>query len=80
MTSALSSRPASPLAPYSTLAAVALALTFFTVVGGIVCGHVALSRIARTGERGRWLAIAALVLGYGAVALGAALFVSHLLH
>jgi len=59
-------------APFNTLAAVALALSFVTIIGGIVCGHVALSQIARTGERGRWLAIAALVIGYGTVAIGAA--------
>jgi hypothetical protein len=59
-------------APYNTLAAVALALSFVTIIGGIVCGHVALSQIARTGERGRWLALLALVIGYGTLLVGAA--------
>jgi hypothetical protein len=61
--------------PYNSLAAVALALTFVTVIGGIVCGHVALSQIRRTGERGRWLALTALVIGYAEVAGIVALFV-----
>ena len=48
----------------NTLAIVGFVLVWFTVIGGIVCGHVALSQIRRTGERGRGLAVAALVIGY----------------
>jgi hypothetical protein len=59
-------------APFNSLAAIALALSFVTIIGGIVCGHVALSQIARSGERGRWMAVLALVIGYG-VAIGTAL-------
>src|SRR5262249_26974901 len=36
----------------------------------IVFGHMAMSRIRRTGERGAGLALAGLVLGWGAVILG----------
>jgi peptidyl-prolyl cis-trans isomerase B (cyclophilin B) len=36
---------------------------------GIVFGHVALSQIRRTGEQGRGLAIAGLVIGYAFVGL-----------
>ncbi len=72
-------RPAVPeRAPYNTLAAVAVAvaLSFVTLIGGIVCGHVALSQIRRSGERGRWLAVIALVVGYAVIAAGAALVIA----
>ncbi|GAA2752331.1 DUF4190 domain-containing protein [Amnibacterium kyonggiense] len=61
-------------AAFNSLAAIALALSFVTIIGGIVCGHVALSQIARSGERGRWMAVLALVIGYG-IAIGTALLV-----
>ncbi|QOW02056.1 DUF4190 domain-containing protein (plasmid) [Rhodococcus pyridinivorans] len=43
-----------------------LALVFGLLGGvlGVVFGHIALSQINRTGENGRGLAIAGLVLGY----------------
>ena len=41
----------------------------FATIPAIVLGHMAMSRIRRTGERGAGLAIAGLVLGWGAVAL-----------
>lgn len=63
-------------APYNSLAAIALAITFVTIIGGIVCGHVALSQIARTGERGRWLAVTALVIGYSIVGFFAVLLLT----
>lgn len=56
-------------AGWNTLAPLSLALTFVTVLGGLITGHVALAQIRRTGERGRGLAIAALVIGYAIVAL-----------
>ena len=31
---------------------------------GIICGHLALSQIKKTGEEGRGLAIAGLIIGY----------------
>lgn len=49
---------------YNVLAIVALILAFVTAVGGIVCGHIALSQIRRTGQAGHGLALAATVLGY----------------
>lgn len=54
-----------PTAPGTNLWAVA-ALTF-GILGGlvaIVCGHTALRQIQRTGESGRRLALAGLILGY----------------
>ena len=58
--------PAAAVASERTnvLAIVAFVLSFVVTVGGIVCGHVALRQIKRTGEQGRGLALAATVLGY----------------
>ncbi|MHA7270796.1 thioredoxin domain-containing protein [Arthrobacter sp. HLT1-20] len=66
----------------NTLAIVSLVSSFFVGLAGIVTGHVALSQIKRTGEDGKGLAIAGLVIGYvmtlatvvWAVALFASLF------
>lgn len=57
-------------APTNTLAIVALILGFVLPLGGIICGHIALSQIKRTGENGRGLALAGTVLGYVFVGLG----------
>lgn len=69
-------------APYSgrtnTLAIVSLVSAFFVSVAAIVTGHIALGQIKRTGEQGRGLAIAGLVIGY-AGAVGTALLVAFLL-
>jgi peptidyl-prolyl cis-trans isomerase B (cyclophilin B) len=46
------------------LAVVSFVLVFFATVPAIVLGHVALTQIRRTGQGGRGLAIAALMLGY----------------
>jgi hypothetical protein len=59
--------PSPARAGTNTLAIVAFVLSFFFAIPGIVCGHVALSQLRRTGERGRGFAIAALVLGYSAL-------------
>lgn len=53
----------------NTMAIIAFVSVWFISIVGIVLGHMALSEIRRTGERGRGLAIAALVLGYASVAL-----------
>lgn len=50
--------------PLNTLAVVALVLSFVVSIGGIVCGHLALAQIKRTGEAGRELALAGLIIGY----------------
>jgi hypothetical protein len=49
------------------IAALILALSFYPA--GIVLGHVARGQIKRTGEGGRGLATAALIIGYLQVAL-----------
>jgi hypothetical protein len=48
----------------NTLAIVSLILAFFVSVAGVVCGHIALSQIKRTGEGGRGLALAGVIVGY----------------
>ena len=48
----------------NVLAIVSLVLAFFISLGAVICGHIALSQIKKTGESGRGLAIAGLVLGY----------------
>lgn len=54
----------------NTLAILALIFAFFGSVLGIVFGHVALSQIKRTGEQGRGLAVAGLVIGYVSLGIG----------
>ena len=49
---------------YNVLAIVSLVLAFLISLGAVICGHIALSQIKKTGEKGRGLAIAGLVLGY----------------
>ena len=49
------------------IAALILAFVFFPI--GIVLGHVARGQIRRTGEGGRGLATAALIIGYLQVAV-----------
>lgn len=51
-------------APTNTLAIVALIASFFVSIVGIICGHIALGQIKRTGERGRGLALAGTIIGY----------------
>lgn len=61
-------QPAYGYAPYAqrtnTLAIIALILGFVVPLGGIICGHIALGQIRRTGEDGRGLALAGTILGY----------------
>lgn len=60
--------------PQNTLAVVGFILSFFVAIAGIVCSHIALSQIKRTGERGRGLAIAGLAIGYTFLALTIAFY------
>lgn len=61
-------QPVYGYAPYAqrtnTLAIVALILGFVVPLGGIICGHIALGQIRRTGEDGHGLALAGTILGY----------------
>lgn len=75
--------PGQPVYPYAyapepgtnVLAIVSLVSAFFISLVAIITGHIALSQIKRTGEKGRGLALAGLIIGYISIALGAALVI-----
>jgi hypothetical protein len=48
---------------------VALVASLFASIAGIICGAIALSQIKRTGEQGRGLAIAGIVIGASTAAI-----------
>ncbi|GIT81491.1 hypothetical protein LLS1_31600 [Leifsonia sp. LS1] len=52
---------------WNVLAIVGFVGSFFVSLLGIILGFIALSQIRRTGERGRGLAIAGIVIGFVAV-------------
>lgn len=65
--------PAPTPAKTNTLAIAALISSFFVSLLGVILGHIALSQIKTTGEGGRGMAIAALVIGY--VSMGLAVII-----
>lgn len=62
----------------NTLAIVSLILAFFVSIGGIIVGHIALGQIKRTGEGGRGLALAGLVIGYVFTGLGLLIVIGYI--
>ncbi|WP_161580494.1 DUF4190 domain-containing protein [Subtercola vilae] len=54
----------SPEPSYNVLAIVSLVTAFFVSLAAVITGHIALVQIKRTGQKGRGLAVAGLVLGY----------------
>ncbi|WP_255572765.1 DUF4190 domain-containing protein [Leucobacter tenebrionis] len=63
-----------PAAPTNVLAIVSMIASivgFFTfaifAVAGVIMGHISLNQIKRTGENGRGMAIAGLIVGYAAI-------------
>lgn len=52
----------------NVLAIVAFVGSFFVSLVGIICGHIALSQVKRTGEKGRGFALAGLIIGYVSLA------------
>jgi len=57
--------PTGPPAPHTnTLAIVSLVTGFCCSIAAVITGHMALGQIRRTGEAGRGLAVAGLILGY----------------
>lgn len=64
--------------PLNTLAVISFVSAFFVSLVAVVLGHLALGRIKRTGERGRGLAIAGLVLGYAGCIIGAVMIITML--
>ena len=65
--------PAQP--GWNTLSIVAFVATFFISILGIILGFIALSQIKRTGEQGRGLALAAVIIGFVEVAIGLLIFI-----
>jgi hypothetical protein len=55
---------------YNVLSIVSLVSAFFVSLVAVITGHMALGQIKRTGEKGRGLAIAGLVLGYAGIVGG----------
>jgi len=53
-----------PTEKTNTFALVALVSSLFLWLAGIIFGHIALKQIKRTGERGRGMALAGLIIGY----------------
>ncbi|WP_426624143.1 DUF4190 domain-containing protein [Leifsonia sp. McL0607] len=62
-------------AGYNTMSIVAFILAFFVSIVGIILGFVALSQIKRTGEQGRGLALAAVIIGFVEVVIGILIFI-----
>lgn len=54
----------------NVLAIVSLVSAFFISIVAIITGHIALSQIKKTGEQGRGLAIAGLIIGYVGLVIG----------
>jgi len=50
--------------PTNSVAIVALILGFVVPLGGVIAGHIALAQIKRTGEGGRGMALAGVIIGY----------------
>ena len=61
-------QPAQQQAPMNALSIVSFVGSFFVSLVGIICGHIALGQIKKTGERGRGFALAGTIIGYVALA------------
>ncbi|WP_348787839.1 DUF4190 domain-containing protein [Leifsonia sp. NPDC080035] len=61
-------QPAQP--GWNVLAIVGFILAFFVSIVGVILGFVALSQIKKTGEQGRGLAIAAIIIGFAEIVIG----------
>jgi len=60
--------PAQP--GWNVMAIVAFIASFFISILGIILGFIALSQIKRTGEQGRGLALAGIIIGFVSLILG----------
>jgi peptidyl-prolyl cis-trans isomerase B (cyclophilin B) len=67
--------PPTTQAKTNTMAIVALVSSFFISLLGVILGHIALNQIKTTGEGGRGLAIAALIIGYVSMALAVVIII-----
>lgn len=68
----------SPVGTTNTMAVLSLVFAFVFSILGVVFGHVALAQIRRTGEAGRGLAVAGLVIGYISVGIGVAIAIVYI--
>jgi hypothetical protein len=50
--------------PTNAVAMVAVVIVFFIPLAGLILGHIALSQISRSGEKGRNLALVATIAGW----------------
>ncbi|WP_431245363.1 DUF4190 domain-containing protein [Leifsonia xyli] len=65
-----------PPAPRTNvLAIVSFVAAFVMSLAAVVCGHIALAQIKRTGEGGRGFALAGLIIGYVGIAFALIFFV-----
>lgn len=71
-----------PEPKYNVLSIVSLVSAFFVSLAAVICGHIALSQIKRTGEKGRGMALAGVILGYlgmvGGIVFGIIIFLAAL--
>ena len=68
--------PSAPAEKWNVLSIVGFVLSIlgFNIVA-IVLGFIGLSQVKKTGERGRGLAIAAIIIGFASIVLGIILFI-----
>jgi hypothetical protein len=63
--------PAAPAEKWNVLSIVGFVLSFFGFsLVSIILGFIGLSQIKRTGERGRGLALAAIIIGFASIVIG----------
>ncbi len=62
--------PTNTLAVVSLVASLATLVLGVTAIVGVITGHMALGQIKRTGEAGRGMAVAGLIIGYVFVGFG----------
>jgi uncharacterized protein YacL len=65
--------------PMNVLSVVAFIFAFFISLVAVICGHIALRQIKKTGESGHGFALAAVVLGYIGLGLGLAFAIVYVL-
>lgn len=63
-------QPAASGSRTNTMSIVALILAIFLPLVGAILGHVAMGQIKKTGEEGRGLALAAIIVGWSFTAIG----------
>ncbi|PXA80979.1 DUF4190 domain-containing protein [Auritidibacter sp. NML120636] len=56
-------------APFNTMAIVGFVFSLLIPIVGVICSHISLSQIKKTGERGRGLALAGAIIGWVVIGL-----------